>query len=468
MLEADWPVNQDWQKGQSRPEHVNLRFYSALAALLIFLGVLIALNLANQNEVESVLYRFWASEFSRFDPLLMLPGMLLLGLLGVPGVAREFVRWRRQRELVLTLDPVPAAPGGELGGSLTIPLNLPADTPVQVTVNCMRRVITKGKNASTRDNLLWQTQALTRKLRSIKGTRVEFNASLSDQQPETGFKEGRQDVWWAVHVEVPDTGFDAVFPVPVSVKARKLRSDYRFNEQEKQQAVAAAQQPARSWQQADSDPNRILIDFPAGRSNKMASVLMLIGLVFSGVVAFMGYNVWQELHAERISYFALMVQGMILLGFSLFGPALLLGGVYIWLNRLQLDAGTDTLKTTRSFLLFSRQRTLPVDQIEGLAERVIGRMGQGVESELEYSIDAYLKDGRRVRLGDGIQGQREAELLLSRLRGLTGVEYRPDPAEYKLHRRMPPGWVKWLPGVFKLVSMLIFGLTIAAFMADFW
>lgn len=472
VIEQDWPVNKDWQKGQSRPEHVNLRFYSAVLAMLVYLGMMIAINLSQWSAVESALYRLMASDFTRFDPLLALPGMLLLGVLGLPKTLQEFVRWRRARALVLKLDPIPAAPDGELGGSLTIPLDLPADTPVEVTLNCMRRVITKGKNANTRDELLWQTPALSRKLRSIKGTRLEFNARLPDQQPETAFKEGRRDIWWAVHVEVPGTGFDVVFPVPVSAKAVKRQSDFRFSEQEKRQATAVAQQPARSWQSSadqslGSEPGRLLIDFPAGRSRKMAGVLMLVGVVFSGVVAFMGHNIWQELQAERISYFSLMVQGMILLGFSLFGPALLLGGIYMRLNRLRLEAAADTLQTTRRFLLFTNRRSLAVDQIEGLAERVIGRMGQGVASELEYAIDAYLKDGRRVRLGDGIQGQREAELLLSRLRTLTGIEHRPDPDAYKLQRGTPPGWVKWLPVMFKAVGMLIFALTVAAFFADF-
>ncbi|GAA0682442.1 hypothetical protein GCM10009104_04130 [Marinobacterium maritimum] len=467
MLEADWPVNQDWQKGQSRPEHVNLRFYSALAALLIYLGVVVALILVNQNEVESSLYRLWASEFSRFDPLLMLPAMLLLGLLGLPGVAREFARWRRQRGLVLTLDPVPAAPDGELGGSLIIPLHLPANAPVRVTLNCMRRVITKGKNASVRDELLWQAPAVTRSLRSIKGTRVEFCVRLSPEQPATSFTEGKRKVWWAIRVEEAESGFDAVFPVPVSQNARQQRSNYHFSEQERQQAQEAASEPVRSWEQVPESAEGISIDFPAGRSGKAAWILMLVGLVFTGVAVFMGYNVVDELSSERISYFALMVQGMILLGFGLFSPGLLLVGIYMRCNRLRLLANARELVTTRRFMGLSKQRSISVEQIAGMAERIVGRVGQGVDSELEYAIDAYLKDGMRVRLGDGIQGQTEAEQLLEQLSQVTGITHRPNPDEYRLQRRTPPGWVRWLPLVFRLIGTLVFGLTIAAFVLDF-
>ncbi|SMR69409.1 hypothetical protein SAMN04487964_101244 [Marinobacterium sediminicola] len=195
---------------------------------------------------------------------------------------------------------------------------------------------------------------------------------------------------------------------------------------------------------------------------------MLTGLVFSGVAAFMAYNVWDELHSPRISYFALMVQGMILLGFGLFSPALLLGGLYMRCNQLQLDAGPQVLVTTRRFLGFNHQRSIAVADVEGMAERIVGRMGQGVESELEYAIDAYMKDGQRIRLGDGIQGQQEAELLLAHLQALTGIEHRPDPATYRLQRSITPTWVLWLPVLFKSTGILIFGLTIAAFLADFW
>ncbi len=463
----DWPVNRDWQRGQSRPEQLNVRFFVAAGITLIYLGVMLALNLANWVEVESAVYRLQASEFTRFDPLLVLPGMLLLGLLGLPRAGREFLRWRRDRELVLTLDPVPAAPDGELGGSLTIPLDLPPAAGIRVTLNCMRRVISKGENASMRDELLWQSPAVIRQLRSIKGTRIEFCAPLSEQQPETSFDEGRRRVWWAIHVEAPESGFDAVFPVPVSARARKKQSDYRFSDQEKRQAKNVLREPALSWQQTDDSADGISIDFPAGRSGKAAWVLMLVGLVFSSVAVFMGYNLADELNSERTSYFALMVQGMILLGFGLFSPGLLLAGVYMRFNRLRLEAGAQELVTTRRFMGLSRQRVIPVGEIAGLAERIVGRMGQGVDSRLDYAIDAYLGDGQRVRLGDGIQGQQEMEQLIAQLRRVTGVSHRPDPAEYRLQRHPPPGWVKWVPVLFKLVGMLVFGVTIAAFVVDF-
>lgn len=467
MQESNWPASEDWRRGQSRPEQVNLRFYTAAGFTLIYLGIMVALNLYQWPAVESVLNRFVTSGFAHFDLLLMLPAMLLLGLLGLPRIGREFLRWRRERGLVLQLDPVPAAPDGQLGGRLTIPLNLPASAPVRVTLYCMRRVVSKGKNASVRDELLWQTQAPVRQLRSIKGTRIEFSAELSPEQPETSFNEGQREVWWAVRVQEPESGFDATFPVPVSAGAAKKRSEIRFSEQEKNRALDALREPVHSWRASETSEG-IRVDYPAGRSAKAAWILLLIGLMFTAVFAFMGYNIHGELNSPRTSYFALMVQGMILFGFGLFGPCLLIGGLYMLLNRLTLRANDKELVTIRAIFGLSRQRILPVLEVEGLAERVIGRVGQGVYSELDYAIDAYLKNGRRMRLGDGIRGQSEAEQLLALLHRATGITHRPDPSEYRLQRRSSPGWVKWLPVIFKLIGMLVFGLTIAAFVIDFF
>ncbi|MBR9829852.1 MAG: hypothetical protein GYB41_14650 [Oceanospirillales bacterium] len=468
MQEPTWPVNKDWQRGQSRPEQVNARFYTAAGITLGYLVTMMALTVQQWSVLEPAIKRFITAGFADFNPLLMLPVMLLTGLLGVPRVLREYVRWRQQRALVMTLDPVPAALDGELGGSLTIPLDLPSDVDVKITINCMRRVVTTGKNASVNDQLLWQSPAVFRRMRSIKGTRIEFCAPLSEQQPPSSFDQGRRQCWWAVHVEVPYSGFDATFPVPVSAEARKKTSDFRFTERERQQSIEAAQESPRSWQQAVVDTSTLSIDFPAGRSGKTAWILMIIGLVFTGVAAFMAYNVWDELNSQRPSYFALMVRGMILLGFGLFSPALLLSGFYMRCNSLRLEAGSQELVTTRHFLFLSKQRRIAVDDVEGLAERVVGRTGQGVDSELDYAIDAYMHDGQRVRLGDGIQGQQEVESLMATLRSITGISYRPDPAAYTLQRRIPPAWVLWLPVLFKSAGILIFGLTIAAFMADFW
>jgi len=466
MMKPGWPVNKDWQRGQSRPEQVNLRFYVTAGFMLIYLGVLAGIMVSNWTQVERALYRFLSSDFQMLDPLLVLPGMLLLGLLGVPRTIKEYIRWRRDRALVMTLDPVPAALDGELGGSLIIPLDLPVSVPVEVTVNCMRRVVTRGQNAGTRDELLWQTPAVVRRMRSIKGTRIEFNAALASQQPETSFTGSERNVWWAVHVEVPGNAFDAVFAVPVSEQATKKRSDIRFSDQERRNAEQSVRRPVTSWH-GHATPDGHTIEYPSGRSGKAAGILMLIGLMFTGVVAFMGFNIYQELHSERISYFSLMVEGMILLGFGLFGPGFLIAGVYMRFNRMALDITPDELITTRSILGASRQHCLSVAEVNGIAERVIGRMGQGVESELEYAVDAYTHDGQRIRLGDGIKGQQEVEQLLALLRQTTGIEHRPDPSEYRLQRRDAPGWVKWMPILARVVGTLIFGLTLAAFVFEF-
>ncbi|MFC6670793.1 hypothetical protein [Marinobacterium aestuariivivens] len=467
MLEPNWPANKDWQRGQSRPEQVNLRFYMTAGFTLAYLCIMVVLNLYQWPAIDAELNRFIASGFTRLDPLLMLPAMLFIGLLGLPRLGREYLRWRRERGLVLQIDPVPAAPDGQLGGSLIIPLSLPASVPLRVTLHCMRRVVTRGKNASMRDELLWQAPAPVRRQRSIKGTRIEFCAELSPEQPGTSFDGGHRKVWWAVRVEVPESNLDATFPVPVRAGAAKKRSSYRFSEQERSSALEAVREPVQSWRASEA-PEGVCVDYPAGRSSKAAWILLLIGLAFTAVFVFMGYSIREELGSPRISYFALMVQGMILFGFGLFGPALLAGGLYLLLNRLTLRANAQELVATRTLFGLSRQRRLPLDEVEGMAKRIIGRVGQGVDSELEYAIDAYLKDGQRLRLGDGIRGQSEAEQLLELLHRTTGIHCRADPSAYRMRRRPSPAWVKGLPVVFRLIGMLVFGLTIAAFVIDFF
>ncbi len=461
----DWPVNKDWQQGQSRPEQVNLRFYMAAGATLVYLGIMLTVNLTQWNELEAALYRLQASDFSQFDPLLLIPGMLLLGLLGLPRLVREYRRWQRDRGLIMLLDPVPASPEGQLGGSLTLPTRLSDGAPIRVTLNCMRRVVTHGKNASIRDELLWQTPAATRQLPSVKGTRLEFCAELSPQQPETRYEEGKRKIWWAVHVEEPESGLDVTFPVPVSEQARKPHSDYRFTEQEKHRSLEAAREPVDSWQ-VSGTVDGVRVDYPAGRSAGMAWVLLLVGLVFTGVMAFMGYNIHEEFNSARISYFALMVQGVILFGFGLFGPGLLLMGLYMMLNRLTLEMNARQLITTRSILGLTRRQQIPVSEIEGLVERVTGSVGQGVDARREYAIEAWLKDGRRVRLGDGIQGQQAVEQLLQQLREITGILDRPDPSRQR-QRQAQRGRGKWLWLFFKLINILVVGLVLAAFAMDF-
>lgn len=458
-----WPADPDWQRGQSRPDHVNLRFYVQALFTLSYLALLAALTLAHRTEVTAALTRLWQAEPLVLDPLLLLPGLLLIGLCALPGLVRAFLRWRWQRGLRLMLDPVPAVPGGELGGRLTLPL--PNATGFRVTLSCLQRVVGRGRERRLRDELLWQVPAATRTWPALNGTRLEFCAALAAEQPDTSFVEGRREIWWAVHVQLPAQSLDLVFPVPVSSTGRQRQSAYAFSAREQHQAAAAAP-PVRGWQLVQDSPEAIRVEFPSGRSGKAARILSLVGLIFSAVALFLGDQLVAELQSVRVSYFAVLVQSMILLGFGLFGPALLLAGLYLGRNRLTLIADGRQLVTRRHCCGFSRQQRIALDQVEGLAERVVGRVGQGVAAELEYAIDAYLRDGRRLRLADGIQGQAALTPLLQRLRQVSGIQQRPDPAQYRLQRAAPPGWVRGLPSLFKLLGWLMFGLTLAALLAD--
>ena len=60
-----------------------------------------------------------------------------------------------------------------------------------------------------------------------------------------------------------------------------------------------------------------------------------MAIIFDLVAVFMGYQVFSELTGDRTSYFAVMVSGMIFIGFSLFGVGMLFGSIYMLTNTLR-------------------------------------------------------------------------------------------------------------------------------------
>lgn len=208
------------------------------------------------------------------------------------------------------------------------------------------------------------------------------------------------------------------------------------------------------------------MDYPAGRDNTLAKVFLVIALILISVAAFMGYQIYDELQSERISYFALLVMSMIFLGFSLFGLGLLAGSLYIMNNALNVMITEDKITTVRSVFGKEFQQDIRIGQIRELEKKVTSQMGQGVQSKIYYSIYAHTADGMKYKIGDGIPGQRYADsiynFISSKVTLSDQVTALPKPGKRKI-----PYQIKYAIYAFKGIGYLIFMLTIAAFVLDF-
>ena len=208
------------------------------------------------------------------------------------------------------------------------------------------------------------------------------------------------------------------------------------------------------------------IDYPAGRESTVSSVFIVLGVIFSAVAIFMGYQIASELASERISYFSIMVMGMILMGFSLFGIGMLIGGIYMKTNRLSVEKTSDKLVTRRRVFGREFEKTLLLDDIYALEKKVTSQSGQGASSKISYTIYAKTLDGLKHSIGDGIAGHENADRLYDIFNSEISLSDK-QPSPRQKGKPEIPEWAKHLPVIIKVFGYVMFIVVIGAFVMDF-
>ncbi len=462
-----WLERDEWSNGRIRAQHVNLNLYAQLIGFVVSGLIVIPLNIAKWDRINSAAQQAVDSRFRQFDGHLMLAFLLLMVALQIPLVIRAWFRWRKARTLRLTLEPYPGRIGGRVAGRLDLPDPLPTGITAVVEINCIRD--TRGRSASQR--VLWRRSADTRILAGPTGSQIQFSVAIDADQPESSLRHVEESRNlkvandWVVRVQIPDRGFDDSFRIPVF----RIGADGpQANEEE-----AQPQTPQPPRQAAlDALPAHIVkvtasrdgftIDYPPGRERFFGRLLLAFGLGADLFALFMLVNLYEHLSGGSTSHLGLMIDFALFLGMTFFGNAMLLGGLYFLRNRLEVRLEGDTLTITRHFFHKRFTKTVHGNEIHGFEKRISTQTDQGAHSEIEYAIRLNTRDGRSLTVGDGIAGDRNADLLIDFL----SSRLPHQPSDGRRFVEEAPPWLKpFLASTF-LIGALLFVGTIVAFVAD--
>ncbi len=112
--------------------------------------------------------------------------------------------WHKVREersfgsIHLQMDPFPAGPGGDVGGVIFLPMELPEGRYLSLTLKCSQYKLVKSRKKSRlRETILWQATGRPQTLSSGLGTRLAFRFSPAADLPPSQ-NEPREKVLWSL------------------------------------------------------------------------------------------------------------------------------------------------------------------------------------------------------------------------------------------------------------------------------
>jgi hypothetical protein len=323
---------------------------------------------------------------------------------------RATLRWRKFGSSTFEMTTLPGVIGGPLRGTIHTALRRPPETGVQVQLNCIRRVVTRGRNGSTNETILWQEDYVAGAERLYAGERgitipVEFRVPYDSL--ETSSEDSDNQILWRLQVAAAVAGIDygTQFEVPVFKTAQS----------------SAEPQPSSSFSILRNDPANAFDPanatirvrpsalggteyyFGPARNLGAAIAMLFFTAIWAGAI-------WLMLHVGAPVFFPIIF-GLLLLLF-----VLILADLLFQTTRVTVESGT--VKIRNSTLGMGSAKEIPCAEVTEV------KLGSSMQQQptatqsgrMYYDLEIHRKYGKRVKAGNHIRNKREAEWLAAEMR----------------------------------------------------
>lgn len=334
--------------------------------------------------------------------------ILVVLLFPLAGIWLGYMAWRSRRDwkfygpLPLTLTPFPGQVGGDVAGQIDLP-NWYAECAWRVTLQCVRIVRSTGKNSSTRETILWQKDQAPHVVAQGAGSAVRFVFTPPMDLSVTG-KSGRERIEWRVSLIGPKAPvpLERTYSIPVeSGDGRATALPTAHVERTEKQALLEAISAAADQIDVQQLGDGLRLYSRVGRNASMASVLVVMGVVFAGAAIGMAIVAAEE-------GFMLYVMSFF---FGLFGFPMFFGGLFIAGRALEASVSAQQVDIVRYWggrALWRRRGTLQrADQLVLTS----GGSSTSGKRKTEYFHIEVSCEGKTLRIAEGLVGREVAEAM---------------------------------------------------------
>ncbi|MFZ0284690.1 MAG: HEAT repeat domain-containing protein [Terriglobales bacterium] len=410
--DTPWLWQKDWAASRAESKDRN-----NAVGLWVLAGFWNAISLTIAILVAPKLWR--ESDPKVFFPLLF----ALLGVILAAIAVRASIRRERFGKTYFEFASLPFSPGKTLKGAIHLHFDTTTRHGIDLTLSCVRRVVEgSGKNRSTAQIILWQSQANVPQQSVAPGpmgdAAIPVNFAVPSDAYETNHDQLNDQVVWLLHAQadVPGVDYADDFEVPVfrlTPASVTASSDTVFGDSQPQ-AAPGFQSDASDV--AAPEKTKVVIStaptggtefyFPPFRNPIRVMVLFLVTVGFGGVI--------YALHHFGGPWVFTIAFGLMEL-FLVYGVIQSTLGSY----RIELD-GTN-LRASRAVLGMSSTREILFSEIEKILPVSSNQPGTNLNSAT-YSLRLQTKDGKQITLVNAIDDRQEARWTAAQLEKCVGLK----------------------------------------------
>ncbi len=312
-----WKWREDWSNGRIRS--------GGKATAWFFWGFGILWSL-----ISTPLLFFLPEEILDKGNYAALLGFLfpLVGIILLIVAARKTIQVRKYGDVEFIMKKVPGVLGGEVAGTIVLPRGLTGAATLSVHLSCIRRERQRsGKNTSTNETVVWQTEAtVVGLIPTGEGTaqgalvafRVPYDASPTEQI------DADNSILWRLEAgaAVPGVDFAASFEIPVfktrdsssTITEEQLRSE---EVREETSAAGFVAHPDVDVLPSTGGGTEFVLKPRGGKSGVLSGIIG--ALVFVGIAVLLAYAGAPIIFPLVFVAFGLFIAFMLV--FSMFGES---------------------------------------------------------------------------------------------------------------------------------------------------
>lgn len=396
--DAPWLANDDWQTPEIKSGSKAAMYF---AWGFCFLWNCISMPLPFMLFEEITVKKNYPALLGLLFPLVGI-GLLVWAV-------RQTIEWKKFGAAPVTLDPFPGSIGGQVGGTLELPYPLDAGVKYVFTLSSVYSFVSRsGKNSERREQVKWQDTTVGYAETGLYGTRLSFRFDVPEGlTPSDAVRLTSTYHLWRLNLtaDLPGVDVDRDYEIPVyPTKQKSLRIDNRAVQHSATATLELEQTGARKRFLLRPGVAGDELFYPMGRNLGGALIGFVVGLVFAGV----GLAV------------AMAKDGSYVFGgiFMLVGVPIALGSFYMAVNSLTVrrdeQGGIETVR--RIFGIPVKRGWIAADAITTIEHSSHYAQGGGSKQVKYYDVFVPLQGKKRLVLGEGFQGDGEAEAAIKLIR----------------------------------------------------
>lgn len=333
----------------------------------------------------------------------------LFGVIMLAWAINTTRSWRRFGQLRLMLDPYPGRLGGQVGGTLTLPLAYNSQQRFPVILQCLRSYETgSGKNRSRRETVIWQTTGLAHtKPAPAGGTLLAVCFDVPADLPASETYSSDYRFWRLdLHADLPGVDLQRQFEIPVFATPEPAHTALPMSSQHPQ-LMDEREAQIEAVANIEQIPGGVRMHFPMLQNAGTNLIGLIVGVFFAGAGILMGLK--SDAPAIMVWVFTLLGSLVTLICLKLLFTSL----------RVQLDH--NGLISERYWLGIPIGRNqIPRAEISNL-QIATSYSTQSSKGHQEIcKIIALTHSGKKIPVAINLQGRETAQLALEAVGSLSG------------------------------------------------